>query len=127
MAEVEALGTGAIPAELSMILTARFQTVRKDWAALFSEKRSGRGINSFLAQLASGVELIHGLERVTLVRVDLDGMVHLLHSPFYIQVDLYSASQRIFDCQGALTAEPPPPRWRRLLTRHFLHGAPFAP
>ena len=63
----EALGTRAIPYELSAILTACFCTVCEDGAALSSDKRSGRGIHSFLAQLALGVDLIPGLDQVTLV------------------------------------------------------------
>ena len=51
---VEDLGTGAIPVKLSAILVARFQTVREDGASLLSEKRSGWGIHSFLAQLGVG-------------------------------------------------------------------------
>ena len=109
MAEAEALGTGAIPAELSMILTARFQTVREDGAALSLEKRSIQGIHSFLTQIASTVDLIPGLERVNLFRVDPDGMVHLLHSLFPFWVVLYLTSQRLFTCRGELPAEGLPP------------------
>ena len=77
---VEALGTGAILDDISAILTASFRTVREDGAALYSEKLSDRGIHYFLAQLALRLDLIPILERVTLVGVDPDGMVHLLHS-----------------------------------------------
>ena len=76
----EAMGNGEIPADLSAILAARFRTVRKDGAALFSEKCSDRRIHSFLEQLALRVDLIPSLEQVTLVGVYPDGMMHLLHS-----------------------------------------------
>ena len=54
------------------------------------KKRSGWGIHSFLAQLASGVDLFPGLEQVTLVGVDPDGIMHLTHLLFYVRVDIYS-------------------------------------
>ena len=69
---------------------------------LYSKKRSGRGIHSFLAHLALGVDLITGLKGVNLVRFNPDGMVNLLHSLFSIRFDLYSASQRIFAYWGGL-------------------------
>ena len=52
------------------------------------DKRSGRGIHPFLVQLASGVESIPGLEQVTLVGVDLDRMVHLMHLLLYVWVNI---------------------------------------
>ena len=85
---VEALGTGEIPAELSAILVAAFRTVHKDGAARSSEKRLGRGIHSFLAQLALVVDPIHGLEQVTLVGVDPYEMVHFMHFLISIRVDI---------------------------------------
>ena len=65
----EDLGTRVVPAELYTILADRFRTVRKDGVDLSSEKHSGRGIHSFLMQIALRVDLIPGLERVALVRV----------------------------------------------------------
>ena len=64
---VETLRTGAIPAELFTIFAARFWTVCEDEASLSPKKSSGLGIQSFLTQMASGVDPIPGLERVTLV------------------------------------------------------------
>ena len=77
--EAEALGTGVISVKLSAILAAHFRTVRKNGEALLSDKRSGQGIHSFLAQITPGGNLIPGLDLVTLVGVDPDLMVHLLH------------------------------------------------
>ena len=88
----EALGTGAIPAELSAILAARFQMVREDEEEITWDKRSDRDIQSYLVKLVLGVELIPGLELVTLVRVDLDRIVHLMHSLFSVWVNTYSTS-----------------------------------
>ena len=65
---VEGLGTKAILDELSAILADRLRMVFEDGVALPSDKRSGREIHSFLAQLESGEDLIPGLDRVTLVR-----------------------------------------------------------
>ena len=101
----EALGTGTILAELSAILAARFWVFREDGAALSSEKRSGQGIHYFLAQLTLGVEPILGLERVTLVRIDPNGMVHFMHFLFSVRVNIYSTSRHIFVCLVELPAE----------------------
>ena len=76
----EALGTGEIPADLSLILADRFWKVCGDGAALSSEKHSGQGLQYFLDELDSGVDPIPVLEQVKLVGVDLDIMVHLMHS-----------------------------------------------
>ena len=54
-----------------------------------AEKSLGWGIQYFLAQLASGVDLVPGLERVILVGVNPDGMVHLMHSLLSVRVDFY--------------------------------------
>ena len=86
----ETLGTGAIPGELFAILTACFRAVCKYGAALPSDKRFFRVIRSFVAQLVPGVALIPGLDRVTLLGVDPEGMVHLFHSLFSVLFDLYS-------------------------------------
>ena len=102
---VEALGTGEIPGELSAILAGRFRTVRKDGAALLSDKLSVRGINSFLEQVAPGVDRIHGLERVTLVGIEPDEMVHLFHSLFSVPFGLYSTIQRLFAFRGEFPDE----------------------
>ena len=86
----EDLGTGEIPAELTVILASHSRTVHEDGAALTPEKRSGWEIHSFLAQLASGVDPVPGLKPVTVVGVDLEGRVHIMHLLFSVRVDLYS-------------------------------------
>ena len=80
----KALGTGAIPAKLDAILAAHSRTVGEDGTALTPEKCLVRGIHSFLAQIVSGVDPVLGLEQVTVVGVDLDGRVHLMHSLLYV-------------------------------------------
>ena len=51
---------------------------------------SDRVIHSFLAQLESGVDLVLGLEQVTMVRLNPDGRVILMHSLLSIWVNVYS-------------------------------------
>ena len=46
---------------------------------------------------------------MTLVVVDLDGMFHILHSLFYVKVDLYSTSRNLCSCQVKLPTEGLPP------------------
>ena len=92
---VEDLGTGVIPGELYAILVARF--------------RSGRGIHSFLVQLALGVDHIPVPERLNLVGVNPDEMLHLFQLLFSVLVDIYSTRQCLFACRGELTAEGLPP------------------
>ena len=122
----EALGTGAIPADLAAILAAHSRTVREDGTARTPEERSGRGIHSFLAHLALGEVPVSGLERVTLVGVDPDGRLHLMHSLFSVRFNLYSTECRLFACLGKLPVEGLPPRWWRYLLISSRKGALFA-
>ena len=105
----EALGTREILDDLSAIITSRFQTVREDGAVLSLEKRSGWGFHYFLEQLVLVMYHIPGLERVTLVEVDPDGMVHLMHLLLSVWVDIYLTSRRLFACLGELPANGLPP------------------
>ena len=84
----EALGTREIPAKLAAILADHSQTVRKDGAALTAEKR---------------------LERLTVVGVDPDRRVHIIHLLFSVQVNLYLTQQRLFACLGDLPVKGLPP------------------
>ena len=52
------------------------------------EERSVRVIHSFLAQLASGADLVPGLEQVTMVGIDPGGRVLLMHSIFSVRVNI---------------------------------------
>ena len=101
----EAIGTRAILAKLAVILAAHFRTVHKYGADLSMEKRSVQGIQSFLAKLTLGVDLIPILERVTLVGINPDGMLHLIHLLFSVRVNLYLNSLCLFACMGELLAE----------------------
>ena len=86
----EVLRTGTIPAELAAILAAHSLTVRKDGSARTLEECTGRGLHSFLSHIALGEVPVPGLERVTLVGVDNDGRLHLMHSLFSVRADFYS-------------------------------------
>ena len=92
----EELGTGTIPAELVAILAAHSQTVRKDRTARTPEERTGRGLHSFLFYLVLGEVPAPGLERVTLVGVNKDERVHLMHSLFSFRAEVYSTECRLF-------------------------------
>ena len=102
---VEALGAGVIPAEFAEVLVDHFRTVCKDRAALLAEKLSGRGIHSFMAQLGSEEDPVPGLEQVTLVGVDPNVMVHLMHFLLSVWVDIYLTIRLLFACLGELHAE----------------------
>ena len=77
----EVLGIGRIPDTLIKILASRFWMVRGDGGGggLSTDKLTGRCLYSFPVHLASGVDLIPGLEHMSLLGVDPDGTVHLLH------------------------------------------------
>ena len=51
---------------------------------------------------------VPGLEKVTLVGVDEDGRVHLMHSLFSVHIDVYSTECSLFACLGKFPAEGPP-------------------
>ena len=126
MAEV--LGTSAIPSELSVIPVGRFRTVHEDGTALLLEKRSGRGIQYFLVLLASGVDHIHSLEQVSLIGVDQDITLHLLHSLLFVPFNLYCTSRYLLVCRGELTSEETPTVveivHKSLVARRSIHAMP---
>ena len=101
----EVLGTGSILAELETILVEHSQTVRKDGLARTQEECTGRGLHTFLLLLALREVPVPGLEKVTLLGVDKDGRVHLMHSLFSVRVNVYSTECRLFACVGELPAE----------------------
>ena len=86
----EALGTGAILAEMAAIFAAHSGTFREDRTDCTPEECLGQGIHYFLSHLLFGEVLDTGLERVTLVRVDPDRRVHLMHLLFSVRVNVYS-------------------------------------
>ena len=101
----EVLGTGLIPAELAAILAEHPWTVRKDDSACTPEERTGQVLPAFLSHLALGEVPVPDLEKVTVVGVDEDGRVHLMHSLFSVRVNVYSIECCLFACIGGLPAE----------------------
>ena len=58
-----------------------------------------------LRSLHWGVDIIPGMEQVTLVGVDLDGMVHIFHLLLFFRVYLYLTSRFLFACWLELPTE----------------------
>ena len=101
----EVLWTGTIPAELAAILAAHSWTVRKDGTARTPEECTGRGMHFFLSHIALGEVPVPSLERVSLIGVDADGRVHLMHSFLSVRIDFYYTECRLFACLGELPTE----------------------
>ena len=101
----EVLGTGSIPAELAAILTEHSWTFVKDGVERTPEERTCRGLHAFLSRLALGEVPVPGLENVTLVGVDEDGRVNLMHSLFSVPVNVYSTECCLFACVGEIPSE----------------------
>ena len=93
---------GRLPDDLVAELSAGFRFTKEYGGPLSTEKRSGRGVHSFLVHLASGVATVSGFKRVILLQVDPDRTVHVLHSLLSLLVNLYSTAQQIFFCRGEL-------------------------
>ena len=70
--------------------------VCKDGTACTPEERTGRVLHGFLSHLALGEVPVPGLEKVTIVGVDRDGRVHIMHSLFSVRVNVYSTECRLF-------------------------------
>ena len=60
----EVLGIGRLSDDLVAELSAGFQFTKEYGGTLSTEKRSGRGVHSFLFHLASGVATVSGFKRV---------------------------------------------------------------
>ena len=94
------------------------------------EKRSGRGVQSFLANLASREDLFPGFERMWLLQLDPDVTVHILHSMLSVPVNLYSMYQSLFAFWEELPLEGLPPvvelTMDAFLVRRSLRAAPRA-
>ena len=98
----EVLGAGSIPADLAAILAEHSCTVYKYRTARTTEDPTGWGLHTFLLHLVLGEVPVPSLESVTLVVVDEDGRVHLMHSLFSVRVNVYSTEGRLFTCLGEL-------------------------
>ena len=124
----EVLGTGQLPDNLVAALSDRFRVTKEDDRPLSPEKRYGRGVHYFLANLASRVDPVPGFDRVGLLQVNPDGMVHILHSMFSVPVDLYPSARRLFAYWGELPLEGLPPVVEfpvdAFLVRHSVRAVP---
>ena len=76
-----------------------------DGTPRMQEESSCWGFQYFLAHLALGEVLVPGLEWVTLVGVDTDGRVHLMHLLLSVRVNVYSMECCLFVCLGELPVE----------------------
>ena len=78
--------------------------------------------------LALGEVPFPGLECVTLVGVDKDRMVHLMHLLFSVRFNVYSTELRLFAYLGDLPAEVFPPVMKIspdfFAARRFVHAVP---
>ena len=76
----EVHGTGQFPNELVGALSYWFRVTQKYREPISLELHDRRGLHAFLMYLASGVYPFSGLECLTLIGVNQDRTVHLLHS-----------------------------------------------
>ena len=84
------------------------QVTREEGGPLSAELNSGRGLHDFLGHLAYRVDPAAGLEHLTLLGVDRDGTVHILHSFFSVPVGPYATTRRLLAFSGDLPTEVPP-------------------
>ena len=82
--------------DLVAALSSQFRVTKEDGGPLSPDKRSGWGVHLFLAHLASGVDLVPGVERMGLLQIDPDETLHILHSMSSVLFDLYSTARRLF-------------------------------
>ena len=75
----EVLMTGRLPGNLTGAMSDRLRFTREDRGPLSSEWCDGRGLYAFLGHLSSRVDSVPGLERLSLMGVERDGTVNLLH------------------------------------------------
>ena len=80
------LGTGRVFKELVSSLSAWFRVTREVRGLILLELQSVQGFHAFLRLLASKVDPILGVKLLSLLGVDPDRMVHLLHSFFSVSV-----------------------------------------
>ena len=105
----EVLGTGSIPSKLAEILAEQSRSVRKDGTARTQNERTCRGMYASLLHLTLGEVPVPELERITLIGIDADGRVHLMHSLLSVLVNVYSTECHLFACLYKLPAQGLPP------------------
>ena len=106
----EVLRTGHISEALVGAISDWFWVTREEGGGAFLlELWSGRGLHAFPSYLASRVDRVPGLERLSLLGVNLEGTVHLLYSFFSIPVGPYSTDRRLLVFSGEIPTEGLPP------------------
>ena len=124
------LGTRLLPNYLIRTLSDRFQVTREGGGGISLELRAGRGLHTFLGHLASRVDPVLGLDHLTLLGVNWDGTVYLLHPFFSVTVDPYFTDWRLLTFVGGLPLEGLPPVTELLVDaftlRHAIHAVPWA-
>ena len=91
--------------EIFRILSAWFLVTNAVEASLPTEIQKGGGIHTFLGRLNSEAALVHGLAGLTVLGVDQDGGVHILHSLFSVPVGPYGPDRWLFGWRRKLTLE----------------------
>ena len=84
----EVMVSGTLPEELAVVLSSRFGVLEEDSGALWTERRSRRLLHALLGRPDSCPDHRPNFERLTLLGVDRDGMVHLIKSLFSVPVGL---------------------------------------
>ena len=90
------LGLADSPEILLDVFRVGSESPGKRGGGLSSERRAGRGIHAFLGHLAYRADLVPGMEFLTLLGVNQDGTVHLLHSFFSILIGQYFTDRWLF-------------------------------
>ena len=101
--------SGTLPEELAVVLSSRFGVLEEDSGALWTERRSRRLLHALLGRPDSCPDHRPNFERLTLLGVDRDGMVHLIKSLFSVPVGLYSSDWQLFACCKEFPRKELPP------------------
>ena len=98
----EVLRTSRLPKKLAGNMLDRFWVTREDEGTLLSELRSGWGLYTLLGHIASKIYPIPGMENLSLMGIELDRMLHILHHLFYVPVGSYYMYRRWLARSGEL-------------------------
>ena len=101
----EVLGTGQLPDNLVEDLLDWFQFAGEEGGSLSTELSSGRWLHAFLGNLYSRVDPSSVLERLSLLGVDRDRTVDVLHLFFSVPVGKYSTEKILLAFSGGIPTE----------------------
>ena len=105
----EVLETVQLPDNLVRAFSDQFWVTRGEGGPLSAERRYGRVIHALLGNQAYRLEPSPGMEHLTLLGVNRDGTVYVLHSFFSVPVGRYSTDRRLLDFSGDRPMEGIPP------------------